>query len=409
MNAPIQSSQLSRPSILPRAMKLLLRVLERLSKGSLVVAFPDGSVRRYTGRESGTSAMLSIHDYRFAGAVLRGAEIGLAEAYRDGWCSTPDLTKLLTLASENEAALNRIFYSKPLVNWAYRVVHWRRSNSRRGSRKNIAAHYDLSNDFYGLWLDPTMTYSSALFDGDDAGDLNVAQDAKYQRIIDRLGINHTHHVLEIGCGWGGFAEYTARHVGAKVTGITISQAQLDYGRARIKGAGLDDQVELNFCDYRDVVGEFDRIVSIEMFEAVGERFWPAYFGVVAARLKSQGRALVQTITIADEMFTRYRRRVDFIQRYIFPGGMLPSPSRFAADAARAGLAVFAQHNFGYDYAETLRRWHRQFTQKSTELERLGFDRAFQRLWQFYFCYCEAGFDAGRTDVMQIELGLAHGA
>lgn len=409
MNAPMRSSQLRRTSALPRAMKFFLRVLESLRKGSLILSLPDGSVRHYGGAEQGTSAALSIHDDRFAAAVLRNAEIGLAEAYRDGWCTTPDLTKLLMLAIENEAALNRIFYANPVLNIVYRAAHWLRANTRRGSRRNIAAHYDLSNDFYGQWLDPTMSYSSAMFSGDATADLKFAQEVKYQRIIDRLGISHTHHVLEIGCGWGGFAEYAARHAGAKVTGITISQAQLDYGLDRIQRAGLTDRVELKFCDYRDVTGEYDRIVSIEMFEAVGERYWADFFAVVTARLKSKGRALVQTITIADELFAQYRLRVDFIQRYIFPGGMLPSPSRFTAEVKRAGLAVLAQHNFGRDYADTLRRWRRQFAQKGTELDALGFDGAFQRLWQFYFCYCEAGFDTARTDVMQIELGRDFGA
>lgn len=409
MNAPMRSSQLRRISVVPRAMKFFLRLLESLSKGSLILSLPDGSVRHYGGAEQGTSAALSIHDDRFAAAVLRNAEIGLAEAYRDGWCTTPDLTKLLMLAIENEAALNRIFYANPVLNIVYRAAHWLRANTRRGSRRNIAAHYDLSNDFYGQWLDPTMSYSSAMFSGDATADLKFAQEVKYQRIIDRLGISHTHHVLEIGCGWGGFAEYAARHAGAKVTGITISQAQLDYGLDRIQRAGLTDRVELKFCDYRDVTGEYDRIVSIEMFEAVGERYWADFFAVVTARLKCKGRALVQTITIADELFAQYRLRVDFIQRYIFPGGMLPSPSRFTAEVKRAGLAVLAQHNFGRDYADTLRRWRRQFAQKGTELDALGFDGAFQRLWQFYFCYCEAGFDSARTDVMQIELGRDFGA
>lgn len=409
MNAPMRSSQLRRISVVPRAMKFFLRLLESLSKGSLILSLPDGSVRHYGGAEQGTSAALSIHDDRFAAAVLRNAEIGLAEAYRDGWCTTPDLTKLLMLAIENEAALNRIFYANPVLNIVYRAAHWLRANTRRGSRRNIAAHYDLGNDFYGQWLDPTMSYSSAMFSGDATADLKFAQEVKYQRIIDRLGISHTHHVLEIGCGWGGFAEYAARHAGAKVTGITISQAQLDYGLDRIQRAGLTDRVELKFCDYRDVTGEYDRIVSIEMFEAVGERYWADFFAVVTARLKSKGRALVQTITIADELFAQYRLRVDFIQRYIFPGGMLPSPSRFTAEVKRAGLAVLAQHNFGRDYADTLRRWRRQFAQKGTELDALGFDGAFQRLWQFYFCYCEAGFDTARTDVMQIELGRDFGA
>ena len=291
MNAPMRSSQLRRISVVPRAMKFFLRLLESLSKGSLILSLPDGSVRHYGGSEHGTSAALSIHDDRFAAAVLRNAEIGLAEAYRDGWCTTPDLTKLLMLAIENEAALNRIFYANPVLNIAYRAAHWLRANTRRGSRRNIAAHYDLSNDFYGQWLDPTMSYSSAMFSGDATADLKFAQEVKYQRIIDRLGISHTHHVLEIGCGWGGFAEYAARHAGAKVTGITISHAQLDYGLDRIRRAGLTDRVELKFCDYRDVTGEYDRIVSIEMFEAVGERYWADFFAVVTARLKSKGRAL----------------------------------------------------------------------------------------------------------------------
>ncbi len=409
MNAPLQSKQLRRAPAMPRAMKLLLRVLQNLQRGSLVVMLPDGTVRQYSGCDTGASAALTIHDYRCAAAVMRGAEIGLAEAYRDGWCSTPDLTQLLRLAIENQAALNSIFYANPAVNWAYRVIHWLRANSRRGSRKNIAAHYDLSNEFYGLWLDSTMTYSSAIFDGDREGDLKTAQDAKYQRVIERLNIDHTHHVLEIGCGWGGFAEYAARSVGAKITGITLSQAQLDFAQERIQRAGLADRVDLKFCDYRDVGGHYDRVVSIEMFEAVGERFWPEYFAVVAARLNATGRALVQTITIADEVFAQYRSRVDFIQRYIFPGGMLPSPSRFIAEVRRNGLAVIAQHHFGRDYAETLRRWHRRFMQKTEELEKLGFDSAFQRLWQFYFCYCEAGFDSQRTNVMQFELTRARGA
>jgi cyclopropane-fatty-acyl-phospholipid synthase len=408
MNAPLHSNRLGREIAMPRAMKILLRVLENLQYGALVIELPDGSIRHFVGREAGTSATLSIHDHRFAGAVLRGAEIGLAEAYRDGWCSTADLTKLLALAIENEARLQRIFYSNPVVSLLHRAGHWLRANSRRGSRKNIAAHYDLSNEFYGLWLDSSMTYSSAWFDGDHSRELQMAQDAKYARIVEQLGIDHSHHVLEIGCGWGGFAEYAARKTGAKITGITVSKAQLDFAQERIRRAGLEDRVTLKFCDYRDIDGAFDRVVSIEMFEAVGESYWPSFFAVVAARLKHRGRALVQTITIAEELFAHYRLRVDFIQRYIFPGGMLPSPARFTAAARHAGLVVPAEHRFGCDYAETLRRWHARFTQEMSNLETLGFDQAFQRLWQFYFCYCEAGFDSGRTDVMQLELAKERG-
>jgi cyclopropane-fatty-acyl-phospholipid synthase len=403
MNAPLHDHRLGREKAMPRALKILLRLLENLQRGTLIVTLPDGSIRHFSGREVGASATLRIHDYRFAGAVLRGSEIGLAEAYRDGWCSTSDLTQLLLLAIENEKALQQIFYSNPIMNVLHRTVHWLRANSRRGSRKNIAAHYDLSNDFYQLWLDPTMTYSAACLDGDYSRELQVAQEAKYARIIEQLGIDSSHHVLEIGCGWGGFAEYAARTTGAKITGVTISNEQLKFAQQRIREAGLDDRVTLKFCDYRDIAGSFDRIVSIEMFEAVGERYWPHFFAVVSARLKQQGRALIQTITIANELFATYRVRVDFIQRYIFPGGMLPSPAGFKAQVQRAGLAVRDQFRFGRDYALTLRRWHAQFMVEASALENLGFDQAFQRLWQFYFCYCEAGFDSGRTDVMQFEL------
>ncbi len=402
MTAPLRRNELER-SKLPRTLSILLRLLKKLRHGTLILGLPNGEVHHISAGRPGPQAELYIHDPRFAKAVLRGAEIGLAEAYRDGWFTTPDLTKLLLLAIENQVALNDMFYANPLTNLCYRVFHWLRSNTRRGSRKNIAAHYDLSNDFYRLWLDSTMTYSAALFAGEADRALSAAQEAKYQRIIDELEINPTHQLLEVGCGWGGFAEYVAQRTGARVTGITISRAQFDYARQRIAAAGLAGRVEIILCDYRDLTGSFDRVVSIEMFEAVGERFWPAYFAALKARLKPSGRALVQTITIADDLFAEYRLRVDFIQRYIFPGGMLPSVARFREHAERAGLAVIEQLGFGGDYAETLRRWRQRFLQQAADLEALGFNHSFQRLWQFYLCYCEAGFDTRRTDVMQITL------
>jgi cyclopropane-fatty-acyl-phospholipid synthase len=266
------------------------------------------------------------------------------------------------------------------------------------------AHYDLGNDFYSLWLDPTMSYSSALYEGDAARPLAEAQLAKYRRILQRLGASPGQRILEIGCGWGGFAEVAAREAGVEVVGVTLSPAQLEYAQARMRRAGLDGQVRLLLCDYRDLgVEQFDHIVSIEMFEAVGERWWPSYFNALRRLLKPGGRAVVQSITIRDELFARYRRGTDFIQQHVFPGGMLPSPSAFAGQASRAGLALTNSHAFGPDYARTLAAWAQTVEQRWTEVAALGFDERFHRIWRFYLAYCEAGFDSGCTDVMQFEL------
>jgi cyclopropane-fatty-acyl-phospholipid synthase len=284
----------------------------------------------------------------------------------------------------------------------YRLRHWLRPNTRAGSRKNIHAHYDLGNDFYRLWLDSTMTYSSALFEGDLTRSLADAQSAKYARILRELDAQPGQHILEVGCGWGGFAEHAAR-AGCRVTGITISAAQLEYAQRRIAAAGLQDRVELKLQDYRDLDGHFDHVVSIEMFEAVGERYWSGYFGMLRDRLKPGGRAVVQTITIAEAKFERYRKGTDFIQQYIFPGGMLPSPQRFTGEASGCGLAVKHMHPFGQDYAETLRRWHQVFDCVETDVKAQGFDERFMRTWRFYLAYCEAGFRSRATDVVQAVL------
>ena len=258
------------------------------------------------------------------------------------------------------------------------------------------AHYDLGNDFYKLWLDPGMSYSSALFAAPDATDLERAQHAKYQRILRRLQAEPGQSVLEIGCGWGGFAEIAVQK-GLKLTGITLSPAQLEWAQKRVPGA------DLRLQDYRDLTGQYDRIVSIEMFEAVGERWWPSYFKTVAQALKPGGRALVQSITIRDDLFGQYRKGTDFIQQYIFPGGMLPSRSAFRETAARQGLAVHAEYAFGEDYARTLAQWRHAFEQNWPQIAALGFDEQFRRLWHMYFCYCEAGFLAGNVDVVHFEL------
>jgi len=285
----------------------------------------------------------------------------------------------------------------------FRIKHMLRSNTRANARKNIHAHYDLSNDFYRLWLDDTMTYSSAVFHGDYSTPMAEAQTAKYERILQVLNPAPGATILEIGCGWGGFAEHAARTRNVKVTCITLSRAQLEFAAARITAAGLDQLVELHLIDYRDVRGEFDYIVSIEMFEAVGERFWPTYFKAVHDRLKRGGRAVIQSITIDEAAFPRYRETSDFIREYIFPGGMLAPIPRFIADANAAGLSAGEPFRFGIDYAETLKWWLHRVNEKVADIKLLGFDEKFLQLWRFYLCYCEAGFRTGRTNVMQIEL------
>ena len=277
------------------------------------------------------------------------------------------------------------------------------ANSLEGSRRNIASHYDLGNDFYSLWLDPSMTYSSARFDGDASLSMQDAQTRKYQRMLDLLELPERKSLLEIGCGWGGFAEHAARTAQHQVRGITLSREQLDYARARIRQGRLQDLCRFDLQDYREESRQYDGIVSIEMFEAVGEAYWPAYFDTLKRSLKAGGRAVVQTILIDDALFERYRTGSDFIQQYVFPGGMLPSSRRFKDEAVRAGLTVTAEEYFGLDYAETLRRWRIAFNAQTESVRKLGFDERFMRIWQFYLAYCEAGFRAGSIDVAQFRL------
>jgi cyclopropane-fatty-acyl-phospholipid synthase len=378
-------------------------MLEHLRSGSLDVVSPDGQSHAFPGKLPGTHATLELRDWAVCSDILRRGDIGFAEAYFSGRWDSDNLTALLTLAACNQEVMDRALHGSWWATLAYRVRHLLRANTKSGSRRNIHAHYDLGNDFYRLWLDGTMTYSAALFAGDSAKSLETAQTAKYQRILDRLQVQPGDTLLEIGCGWGGFAEFAAANRGCRVTGITVSQAQLDFARARISARGLEHLVELRLCDYRDLDGQFDHVVSIEMFEAVGERYWPQFFRMLRERLAPGGKAMVQTITIAESKFERYHSGTDFIQQYIFPGGMLPSPSRFAQLATDAGLATGERLMFGIDYAQTLSRWHQNFLRAAGEIEGLGFDARFMRLWRFYLSYCEAGFRSGSTDVMQVEL------
>jgi cyclopropane-fatty-acyl-phospholipid synthase len=396
----------SHPAHLPAAAKLLYRVLNNIDCGTLTFTSPEGETTNFTGKHDGPHAELRFADWGVAGEVLKSADIGLAECYRDGRLFTSNLTAFLELCALNDAALGNVFYGKPLVAMFFRLKHMLRSNTRRGSKKNIAAHYDLSNDFYKLWLDETMTYSSALFDGNHGRSLAEAQTAKYERILQVLNPSPEQTILEIGCGWGGFAEHAVRTRRVKVHGITLSREQLAFASARIAKAGLADNVTLEFIDYRDVKAQFDHIVSIEMFEAVGERFWPTYFKTVRDRLKVGGSAVIQAITIDQRAFERYRATSDFIREFIFPGGMLAPVDRFVADATAQGLVAGEPYLFGKDYGETLRRWHDRVNTEVERIKPLGFDDKFLQLWRFYLSYCEAGFRAGRTDVMQIQLTRA---
>jgi cyclopropane-fatty-acyl-phospholipid synthase len=386
----------------PAAARLFLNLLGRLSHGHLELITPDHTRMVFGDAHAGPGATLQLHDWRACGRILRAGDIGLAEAWSAGWIDSPDLVALLRLALRNEAALEPALFGGVLARCWYRLRHWLRPNTRSGSRRNIHSHYDIGNDFYRLWLDRSWTYSAAIFDGDHSMPLEQAQARKYQRVINTLGLQAGDRVLEIGCGWGGFAEHAARQ-GIHVHGLTISPAQLEVAQQRIAAAKLGKYAHLELCDYRDIEGSYDAVVSIEMFEAVGERYWPQYFDTVQARLKPGGKALVQSITIGERYFPRYRSSTDFIQEYIFPGGMLPSVERFERSAAHAGLQCDDVYAFGRDYAETLRRWRSAYHAARAQVTAQGFDAHFMRIWDLYFAYCEAAFDEGRTDVVQFLL------
>lgn len=402
---PIILSENESPAGLSHFSRLLFSVLRRIRRGSLTLELADGRRFVFAGEEPGPTATLVVHRQRFARRAILGGNIGFAEAYMDGDWGTPDLAALLELMCINDS-VEDAHYPRRLALAAHRLWHWLRPNSRRGSKRNIAAHYDLGNEFYRRWLDPSMTYSSAVFPATAmgrAGDLTEAQYNKYRLICEKLALAPGQRLLEIGCGWGGFAAFVAREFGAKVTAITVSKEQLAFARARIQREGLADKVEARFIDYRDLSGTFDRIASIEMFEAVGEKYWPAFFDKVRENLAPGGRAALQVITIADTWFERYRRGVDFIQRYIFPGGMLPSATALERETKRAGLILERQEFFGAHYARTLALWNQRFQTSWDEIAPLGFDARFKRMWEFYLAYCEAGFRARTIDVTQVAL------
>jgi cyclopropane-fatty-acyl-phospholipid synthase len=387
----------------PYAFRAALRLIARnWVIGSVTFVMPSGHEISIQGDEPGPDARLIIHDFRFIRRALAAGDIGFAEAYMAGEFDTTDLPDLLFVFAANWDRVHHVTMGNPLAWTINRIRHALKPNSRRGSKKNIHAHYDLGNAFYSRWLDPTMTYSSAKFEHPGQA-LALAQTAKYRALAQSMGLQAGQTVLEIGCGWGGFAEYAAREVGAKVTAITISQEQYAFARQRMFDEGLNERAEIKLVDYRDVTGRYDRVASIEMFEAVGERYWPSYFGKINETLAPAGRAGLQIITIRDEYFDEYRSRSDFIQKYVFPGGMLPSEERLKRITARAGFTWTEIARFGHDYADTLAEWHSRFDAAWADICPLGFDERFRKLWKFYLSYCEAGFRTERTSVVQLAL------
>ncbi len=375
------------------------------SAGTLTVVAPDGSVHQMHGAEPGPEAVMQVRDARMVGRVLTSGDIGFAESFIAGEVDTPDLERLLTTFSINFDAMARLLSGKPVLRFLNAVGHALNRNSKTGSRRNIYAHYDLGDDFYRLWLDPGLNYSSALFT-DPSQDLAAAQRAKHAALAEAMALQRGQSLLEIGCGWGAFARFAATEYEARVTAITVSPSQHAFASRMIQAEGLGERVKVELRDYRDMEGRFDRIASIEMFEAVGEAYWPAYFSTIHDRLENGGRAALQIITIDNALFDDYRRRPDFIQMHIFPGGMLPSEARLKQETGRAGLDWTGVRRFGQDYAETLAEWGRRYRAQAAEVAAQGFDARFDRLWRYYLAYCEAGFRTRRTDVIQ--LGLARG-
>jgi cyclopropane-fatty-acyl-phospholipid synthase len=387
------------PARLPQGLplRLLRRVLAQLACGELTLVLPDGTRLLAQGRQSGPQAQLVLHRWRPLWRLLAQGDLGLARAWRDGDWSTPDLVALLRFGAANDGQAGGALQGRGWSRWLGRLAHARRANTRRGSRDNIAFHYDLGNAFYAQWLDPSMLYSSALYThADDT--LEQAQAARLERILALVDAPPGAQVLEIGCGWGALALALAGRHGAQVTGLTLSTEQLAFARERGMRAGLDSRLDLRLQDYRDVQGRYERIVSIEMVEAVGEAYWPTYFATLRDRLAPGGHVVLQAITIADAHFEGYRRGADFIQRHIFPGGMLPSPTVLREQAARAGLQLQTELLFGDSYAATLAEWRRRFLAAWPAIAAQGFDLPFKRLWEYYLSYCEAGFRSGRVDV-----------
>ncbi len=385
---------------LPRYFSQVFDVASRMQTGQLDFVLPDGRVFRAKGKEPGYVAVLEIHNRDTFARLIREGDLGFCEAYMEGWWSTPNLQAFLDLVHADNDELYDGFPGMGLVRAYEKLRFWLQRNTKAQAKKNISYHYDLGNEFYGLWLDESMTYSSALFEPGQ-NSLEAAQEAKYASMVDQMGTRPGDHILEIGCGWGGFAEYAAKKRGLRLTCLTISEEQFKYAVERIEKAGLSDRVTIKLQDYRDETGLYDGIASIEMFEAVGEKYWPVYFNALRERLKPGKSATLQIITVQDRRWEVYKRGVDFIQKYIFPGGMLPSPKALRAEVLKAGLQVTRSIEFGESYSQTLRMWYDTFNAKWDRISALGFDNRFRLMWNFYLTSCAATFHSGNCDVTQI--------
>ncbi len=396
----MEIAQIERDRSMLRRLPIFLSILRQIERGKIEIELPDGRGFTAVGGEPGPEARIVVRDPRFFGRLLGGGQLGFAEMFMEGWWTTPDLQDLLDAIAMNNENLAKRFPGKGLFRGYQRLRHRLNANTRKGARRNIARHYDLGNAFYRLWLDDTMTYSSALFrNGRET--LRQAQRNKYESIFERIAPAPGDRILEIGCGWGGFAEYATRERGVRVTGLTISREQCDYARRRLFEAGLAERAEIVLRDYRDERGTYDGIASIEMIEAVGEKYWPEYFSTLYGRLRPGGVAALQAITISNRLFPRYRTTADFFQKYIFPGGMLPSPKALFDISAAAGLRPTGSVSFGDSYSRTLREWRRRFNAQWDRIAALGFDDRFHRMWNYYLASSAAGFAVGTTDVMQI--------
>ncbi len=385
---------------LPRYFGPVFDVVCNLRRGRMDFVLEDGRIFRAEGEGAGYQAVLEVHHPEVFTRLIREGDLGFSEAYLDGWWTTPDLQAFMDFVHDQNDTVSDNFVGYALIRAWENLRFWLQSNTKKQARKNISYHYDLGNDFYRLWLDDTMTYSSALFKTGQES-LEKAQTQKYEAMVDQMGVKEGDHVLEIGCGWGGFAEYAAGTRGLNVTCLTISQEQYKYAVDRIEKAGLSDKVTFKLQDYRDETGRYDGIASIEMFEAVGEKYWPTYFDKVRECLKPGAQATLQVITLADKRWEAYRKGVDFIQKYIFPGGMLPSPTILREQAKSGGLEVVGSMEFGESYSQTLRRWHETFNEKWDQIAAMGFDARFKRMWDFYLTTCAGTFHAGNCDVTQI--------
>lgn len=385
---------------LPRYFAQVFAMADKLNTGRISFVLPDGRHFRADGKHPGAVAEVHVHNTDLFARLIREGDLGFSDAYLDGWWSTPDLQSFMDFVHGDNNEVYDSFPGLKFVRWYEQLRFWMQSNSKRQAKKNISYHYDLGNEFYGLWLDGTMTYSSALFETGQES-IENAQIAKYKSMVDQMGAQPGDHVLEIGCGWGGFAEYAAKERGLKVTGLTISEEQYKYAVARIDRAGLSDRVTFKLQDYRDERGLYDGIASIEMFEAVGQKYWPTYFGALKNCLKPGRNATLQIITVEESRWEIYNRGVDFIQKYIFPGGMLPSPSVLRGEIEQAGLTVARSIEFGESYSQTVRRWHDVFNTRWDQVAALGFDDRFRRMWNFYLTSCVSTFHSGNCDVTQI--------